>query len=63
MKAVKERYITNNNGKKTEVIIPIKQYQELLEDLNDLGKVAERREEKSISLEEMKQRLKKDGRL
>ena len=63
MKAVKERYITNNKGKKTEVIIPIKQYQELLEDLHDLGKVAERREEKSISLEDMKQRLKKDGRL
>jgi len=37
------------------------QYQKLLEDLHDLAVVAERREEKSISLSELKRRLKKDG--
>jgi len=31
-----------------------------MEDLHDLAVVAERREEKSISLEEMKRRLKND---
>ena len=33
------------------------EYQRLLEDLHDLSVVAERREESSISLAEMKQRM------
>jgi len=40
---------------------PLEQYERLLEDLHDLTVVAERREEEPISLEELKQRLKKDG--
>jgi hypothetical protein len=35
----------------------------LIEDLHDLAVVAERREEKPMSLEEMKRRLKKDALL
>ncbi len=38
----------------------IKKYNRLLEDLHDLAVVAERRDEKPISLEEMKRRLKLD---
>jgi hypothetical protein len=37
--------------------------QQLMEDLHDLAVVAERREEKPISLEEMKRRLREDGLL
>jgi len=44
------------------VILPVQQYEQLLADL-DLAVVAERREEEPISLEEMKQRLQKDGLL
>lgn len=40
-----------------------KQYEKLLEDSHDLAIVAERRDEKAISLKEMKQRLEKDGLL
>jgi hypothetical protein len=63
MGAVQEQYITNTKGRKTGVILPLKRYRQLMEDIHDLAVVAERREEKTISLEEMKRRLKKDDRL
>jgi len=50
-------------GKKTAVILSLKQYEKLLEDLHDLAVIAERRAEKPIALEEMKRRLQKDGLL
>lgn len=56
-----EQFIIDAEGKKTGVILPLKRYQKLMEDLHDLAVVAERRAEKPISLEEMKRRLKKDG--
>ncbi len=60
MGALSEKYIVDSKGKKTAVILSIEQYKRLLEDLHDLAKVAERRDEKPISLEEMKRRLKLD---
>ncbi len=59
--AVQEQFIIDAKGKKTGVILPLKRYQRLMEDLHDLAVVAERRAEEPISLEEMKRRLKKDG--
>jgi PHD/YefM family antitoxin component YafN of YafNO toxin-antitoxin module len=59
--AAQEQYVVDIKGKKTAVILSLKQYQKLLEDLHDLAIVAERRTEQPISLEEMKLRLKKDG--
>jgi PHD/YefM family antitoxin component YafN of YafNO toxin-antitoxin module len=61
MSAVQEQYVVDTNGKKMGVILSLKHYQQLMEDLHDLAVVAERREEKPISLEEMKRRLKKDA--
>jgi len=63
MKHLSKKYVIDNEGKKTAVILPVKQYEKLLEDLHDLAIVAERREEKTISLEEMKRRLKQGGLL
>ncbi len=60
MSAAQEQYATDTQGKKTAFILPLKRYQQLMEDLHDLAVVAERREEKPISLEDMKRRLKKD---
>jgi len=57
MQAAQTSYITNERGRKTAVILPIRQYQRLLEDLHDLSMVAERQEEYPVSLAEMKQRL------
>ncbi len=56
-----EQYVVNPRGRKTAVILSLKRYRELMEDLHDLAVVAERRKERGISLEEMKRRLKKDG--
>jgi PHD/YefM family antitoxin component YafN of YafNO toxin-antitoxin module len=63
MKTLQEQYVIDTKGNKTAVILPLKQYEQLLEDLHDLAIVAERREEKPISLEEMKRRLREDGLL
>jgi PHD/YefM family antitoxin component YafN of YafNO toxin-antitoxin module len=63
MPSAKERFVVDANGKKTGVILPLKRYQKLMEDLHDLIVVAERRSEETISLENMKERLKKDGLL
>lgn len=63
MKAGRERYVVDDNGKKTAVILPVRQYEKLLEDLHDLAVVAERREETPISTQEMKRRLRKHGRV
>ena len=61
MNAVQEQYVVDTNGKKMGVILSLKHYQQLMEDLHDLAVVAERREEKPISFEEMKRRLKRDA--
>lgn len=63
MSTIQEQYVVDTEGKKTAVILSIRRYEQLLEDLHDLAVMAERREEEPISLEEMKRRLKKDGLL
>ena len=55
------QYVIDEKGKKTGVLLSLKQYEKLMEDLHDLAVVAERKNEKPITLEEMKRRLKKDG--
>ena len=55
--------MVNARGKRVGVILSLKRYQRLLEDLHDLAVVAERRDEKPMSLEEMKRRLKENGLL
>jgi hypothetical protein len=57
------QYVTDENGKKTAVILPIEEFEELLEDLQDLAVLAERRDEPAISHEEVVARLKRDGYL
>ncbi len=59
----KERFVTDNKGKKKAVILDIKLYQELLEDLEDLRLLAERRDEATSSLKEVEARLKANGLL
>lgn len=61
--AAQEQYVVDADGNKTAVILSLKRYRELMEDLHDLAIVAERRNERGISLETMKRRLEKDGTL
>ena len=61
MELLHEQYIVNSEGKRTAVILPIEQYERLLEDLHDLAVIAERQKETPISMEEMKRRLEDNG--
>lgn len=63
MRKFQEQYIVDQKGQKTAVVIPLQEYEELLEDLHDLAIIAERRDEPTIPFEEIKKRLKKDGLL
>lgn len=54
-------YVISEEGKKKAVLIPWDEYQELIEELHDLRIIAERKEEETISLDDLKKRLKKDG--
>ncbi|HEX4141865.1 MAG TPA: hypothetical protein VHY09_16065 [Candidatus Methylacidiphilales bacterium] len=55
------QFVTNQSGEKTSVILPIAEYEALLEDLEDLAVVAERAEEPTIPLDQVVANLKKDG--
>jgi predicted DNA-binding protein len=57
------QYVTNSTGEKTAVIVPIDEFEELLEDVEDLAVVAERRDEPTISHDELLAELKRDGLL
>ena len=59
--AVEPEYITDHEGRKTKVVLPLEVFEELLEDLHDLSVIAERRDESRISFEEFEKNLKKDG--
>ena len=46
------KYITDDRGERTAVVLPISDYEKLLEDLEDLAVVAERRAEPTIPHEQ-----------
>jgi len=51
LKSLNLQYISNETGEKTGVVLPIEEFRELLEDLEDLAIMAERREEPTIRRE------------
>jgi hypothetical protein len=55
------QYVTDQKGEKTSVILPIAEYEALLEDLADLAVVAERAGEPTIPFDQVVANLKKDG--
>ena len=57
MARLKKRYLTDENGRKTAVVLPIKEYEELLEDLEDLAIIAERKDEPTEPLDAVTERL------
>jgi len=60
---IQPQYLINEEGEKTAVVIPLEEYEEMLEDLHDLAVIAERKDEPTISMKELKERLKADGLL
>jgi hypothetical protein len=63
LKQLTLQYVTNEAGKKTAVILSIEEFQELLDDVADLAILAERRDEPTISHEQLVTELKCDGLL
>lgn len=59
----KPQYITDDEGNRVSVVLPVDQYQELIEDLEDLATVAERKDEETLSHNEVIKELKADGKL
>ena len=55
------QYIVDEKGERSAVVVPIEEYDELLEDLHDLAVIADRRDEPTITHEELKRPLKADG--
>jgi hypothetical protein len=52
------QYLTDEAGKKTAVVLPISDYEKLLEDLHDLSAIAERRQDAVIPHDQFKIELK-----
>jgi hypothetical protein len=55
--ADKHQYLTDATGKRTHIVLPIEEYEELLEEAWHHRVVTERRGGEIISLDEMKRRL------
>ncbi len=55
------QFITDQHGERTAVVLPLAEYEALLEALADLAAVAERAEEPTIPLAEVVAGLKRDG--
>lgn len=55
------QFVVDESGKKTAVILPVGEYEELLEDIHNLAVIAERKDEPALSIEELKKKLKADG--
>jgi hypothetical protein len=57
------RYITNEQGKKTDLIISLKEHGQIVEDLLDALLVEERRNEETMPFDEFVNSLKAEGKL
>ena len=63
MHETKGQYVVDEEGRKTAVLLPIEEYEELLQDIHDLSVIAERRDEPTVSSEELKDALREDDLL
>jgi len=51
------QYQTDDQGRRTAVVLPIAEYEQLLEDLHDLAVVAERKDEPTLNKDDLARRL------
>ena len=57
MAQAKRRFLVDENGRKTSVVLPMSEYRQLLEDLEDLAVIAERKAEPTEPLDLVGKRL------
>jgi PHD/YefM family antitoxin component YafN of YafNO toxin-antitoxin module len=58
---MKTQFVTNLRGRKIAAVIPIKEYEQLMEDLHDRQIIAQRRNDERVPFEEVKKQLIADG--
>lgn len=54
---MKPQYLTDQNGKKISVVLPIEDYEELKKHVEGLRAIAERRQAEQLAFEEVKTQL------
>jgi len=57
------QYVTDANGERTAVILPLDEYEELLEDLHVIRVAEETKDEPRIPWEQVKAELASEGKL
>ena len=57
MAEAKRSYVVDENGNRTAVMLPIEEYEELLEDLQDLAVIAQRRDDPTVPLDAVVEQL------
>lgn len=55
------KFLTNEKGKKVAAVIPIREYEDLLQDIYSAAIIERRRNEKNYPWEDLKKKLIKDG--
>ena len=61
LKDLHVQFVIDDNGNRTGVIVPINEFEEIIEDIEDLAVLAERREEPTLSHEQVLTQLQEDG--
>jgi hypothetical protein len=57
------KFVTNEKGKKIAAIVPIREYEDLLQDIYSAAIIEQRRNEKTYPWEDLKKKLIEDGTL
>jgi hypothetical protein len=57
------QYVTDANGERTAVILPLEEYQELLEDMHIIRVAEETKDEPGIPWDQVKAELVSEGKL
>lgn len=60
---MKLQYITDETGQRLAAVIPIEEFEQLLEDLEDLGTLVDRKDESSISHDAVVMEMRRSGLL
>lgn len=60
---ISEQFIVDARGRKKAVVIPYREYEELIEDLHDLAVIADRKDEEVRDWNDLKKELKENGLL
>ena len=61
VKGLRLQYVTDASGTRVSVLLPVDQFEELMEDIEDLAAVAARREEPLMSHKDVIEELRRDG--